>query len=88
MTGTRRVRIESEYGDSETATAIASSLTPDNTAQMQTSVDGSTLVTTVERESTGSLQATVDDYVVNLQVAAQLTTTDGETSSRQDKHNI
>lgn len=81
MTGSRRARIETEHGDAETARAIAQSLGPDNTVEMETTVDGSTVVTTIERESTGGLQSTVDDYVVNLQVAVQLATTDGDTST-------
>ncbi|AEM57607.1 conserved hypothetical protein [Haloarcula hispanica ATCC 33960] len=45
---------------------------PDNTDEMTTRVEGDAVVTTVERDSTGGLQATVDDYVVNIRVAAQL----------------
>ncbi|MXR52219.1 KEOPS complex Pcc1-like subunit [Halovenus sp. WSH3] len=80
MTG-RFARIETDHGDAETAVAVAQALAPDNTAEMETSVDGSTVVTTIDRESTGGLQSTLDDYVVNLQVAEQLTTTDGDTST-------
>lgn len=43
--------------------------------------DGAAVVTTIERDSTGGLHATVDDYVVNLHVAAQLTDQDGEPST-------
>jgi hypothetical protein len=81
---TRRARIETDHGDEDTAAAVAAALAPDNTAAIESRADGSTVVTTVERENTGGLQSTVDDYVVNLQVAAQLTTTDGDTSSGQD----
>jgi len=45
---------------------------PDNTDEMTTRVEGDAVVTTVERDSTSGLQATVDDYVVNIRVAAQL----------------
>jgi hypothetical protein len=38
-------------------------------------------VTTIERETTGGLQSTVDDYVVGLTVAAQLTAQDGDSST-------
>ena len=79
---TRRARIESEYGDSETAQTVADALAPDNTASIETTVDGATVHTTIERDSTGGLQSTVDDYVVNLQVAAQLLPTDGDTSTQ------
>jgi hypothetical protein len=81
---TRRARIETDHGDSELAAAIASALRPDNTAQMETRTEGSRIVTTIERETTGGMQSTADDYVVNLQVAAQLATTDGATSTTTD----
>lgn len=78
----RRARIETDHGDSETAQAVADALAPDNTASMETSVDGAAVITTIERDSTGGLQSTVDDYVVNLQMARQLLTTDGDTSTQ------
>jgi len=49
---------------------VARALAPDNTASMTTQVEGATVRTDIERETTGGLQATVDDYVVNLGVAA------------------
>lgn len=36
---------------------------------MHSRVEGDELVTTIERDSTGGLHATVDDYVVNVTVA-------------------
>ncbi|MFC6721207.1 KEOPS complex subunit Pcc1 [Halovenus amylolytica] len=81
---TRRARIETDHGDSERAAAIANAVSPDNTAQMETRTEGSRIVTTIDRETTGGMQSTADDYVVNLQVAAQLATTDGETSTTTD----
>ena len=54
---------------------IAAALRPDNTAEMSTRVDGRTVVTTIERDSTGGLRTTVDDYVTNLQVAQRVTDT-------------
>jgi len=51
---------------------IARAVRPDNTDEMTTRVEGNAVVTTVERDSTSGLQATVDDYVVNIRVAAQL----------------
>jgi hypothetical protein len=81
---TRQTTIESEYEDAETAAAVAAALKPDNTDDMETRVEGAAVVTTVERPSTSSLQSTVDDYVVNLDVAAQLTTTDGAPSTDTD----
>lgn len=77
----RRARVETTVDDAETAAQIAAALDPDNTAEMETTVDGATVRTTVARESTGGLQATLDDYVVNLQVAVQLTAQDGDSST-------
>jgi hypothetical protein len=77
----RRAQIESEFDDEAAAAAVAAALAPDNTAEIDTRVEGATVVTTVQRPTTGSLQSTVDDYVVNLDVAAQLTTTDGAPST-------
>ncbi|WP_338728220.1 KEOPS complex subunit Pcc1 [Haladaptatus sp. DJG-WS-42] len=57
----------------ENASAIAAALSPDNTPEMHMTVTDDTIELTVERETTGGLQSTVDDYVVNLTVAAQLT---------------
>jgi len=48
---------------------VAAALRPDNTDEMTTRVDGDRVVTTVERPTTGGLQSTVDDYVVNVSVA-------------------
>jgi hypothetical protein len=51
---------------------VAAALRPDNTDEMATEVDGDRVVTTVERPTTGGLQSTVDDYVVNLTVAERV----------------
>ena len=48
---------------------VAAALRPDNTDEMTTRVDDEQVVTTIERPTTGGLQSTVDDYVVNLTVA-------------------
>jgi len=56
------------------AERVAAAIAPDNTAEMTTRVEGERVVTTIERDNTSGLQSTVDDYVVNLRVAAQLTT--------------
>jgi hypothetical protein len=80
--GTRHARIETRHDDAETAEHVAGALRPDNTDEMTTDVDGDTVVTEIDRDSTGGLQTTVDDYVVNLQVAVQLATQDGATSTQ------
>ena len=53
-------------------TKVASSVRPDHTDDMRTVVENDAVVTTIERETTGGLQATVDDYVVNLDVATRI----------------
>ncbi len=69
----RRAEIRTTHGSQTRAERVAAALRPDNTDEMTTRVDDDAVVTTVERDSTGGLHSTVDDYVVNLRVAAQLT---------------
>jgi len=68
----RRAEITTSHGSPAGATRVAAAVRPDNTAEMTTRVEGDTVLTTIERESPSGLQSTVDDYVVNLRVAAQL----------------
>jgi len=68
----RRAEIETTHGSPVHATRVAAAVRPDNTDQMTTRVVDDAVVTTIERDSTSGLQSTVDDYVVNLRVAAQL----------------
>ncbi|WP_436934653.1 KEOPS complex subunit Pcc1 [Halovenus marina] len=68
----RRARVVTTYDDPTAARRVARAVTPDNTAEMDTTVEGCQVVTTIERDSTSGLQSTVDDYVVNVDVAAQL----------------
>ena len=72
----RRATITTTHGDAAAAERVAAALDPDNTAEMATRTDGDRVVTTVRRNSTGSLRSTVDDYVVNATVADRLTTDD------------
>jgi len=69
----RRAEIRTTHDSPE---RVANALRPDNTDEMTTRVEDGAVVTTVERDTTGGLQATVDDYVVNLRVAAQLANND------------
>ncbi|QLK25588.1 KEOPS complex Pcc1-like subunit [Natrinema zhouii] len=76
----RRATIRTDHDD---AALVARALSPDNTDEMSTTVErddaaatadgdderAGTVVTRIDRETTGGLQATVDDYVVNLEVA-------------------
>jgi hypothetical protein len=70
----RSATVRTELDDAD---IVAASVRPDNTPEIDTRVerdaDGvGTVVTTVERETTGGLRTTVDDYVVNLAVARQV----------------
>ena len=78
----RRARIRTTHASAEAAAVVAGAVEPDNTDSMATRVDGDRVVTTVERETTGGLHSTVDDYVVNLTVADRLV--GGDT----DRHDI
>lgn len=64
----RRAEIRTELDEAD---AVAAALRPDNTDEMDTHVEDGTIVTTIERETTGGLRSTVDDYVVNVDVAAR-----------------
>lgn len=74
-TGTRRADIETVHADSVVATVVAQAVRPDNTDAMDTVTDGDVVRTTIERDTTGGLSSSVDDYVVNLDVAQQVVTT-------------
>ncbi|WP_049984179.1 KEOPS complex subunit Pcc1 [Halorubrum sp. BV1] len=54
------------------AALVAAALAPDDTESMATRVDGDAIACEIERETTGGLQSTVDDYVVNLHVADRI----------------
>ncbi|EMA45876.1 KEOPS complex subunit Pcc1 [Halococcus saccharolyticus] len=69
---TRRARLRTE---STRASVVAAALAPDNTPEMETTVDDETIETTIARETTGGLRTTVDDYVVNLSVAERIAQT-------------
>lgn len=71
---TRRATLITSHDDPDDATTIAGAVTPDNTDDMQTRVDGTTVRTTIERQTTGGLAASTDDYVVNLAVAERVVT--------------
>ena len=51
------------------AAATAAALGPDETDSMRTRVDGDVVACTVARPTTGGLQSTLDDHLVNLRVA-------------------
>lgn len=53
----------------ERAEIVAAAITPDNTDEMETTVQEGVIRTTIERPTTGGLRATATDYIANLQVA-------------------
>ena len=65
-TGRCRATLRTAHADPET---VAAALAPDDTDEMRTRVEDGRVVTTVARDSPGGLRSTVDDYVVNLEVA-------------------
>lgn len=64
--GTRRATIESEV---DAPATVAAAIAPDDTDEIRTRVENGRVVATIERETTGGLEATIDDYVVALDVA-------------------
>ncbi|SEV96622.1 KEOPS complex subunit Pcc1 [Halobacterium jilantaiense] len=76
---TRTATVRTDVADPD---LVAASVRPDNTAEMSTEVEDGSVVTRVERGDTAGLQSTVDDYVVNLTVAAEV----AETADRHTTH--
>ena len=78
----RRATIRTQH---ENAHAVTGAISPDNTDEMTTKVDGKHVETVIERATTGGLQTSVDDYLVNLAVAERTRThtkTDTHTSTK------
>ncbi len=65
----RTARLQTDHHTPTRATWVANAVRPDNTDSMSTTVEESAVETRIERETTGGLQTTVDDYIVNLGVA-------------------
>lgn len=67
----RRATIESTV---DQPGVVEAALAPDNTSDVDTRVDdsGEKVRTTIQRKTTASLEATVDDYVRNLDVAIEI----------------
>lgn len=78
----RRARVRTAVDRAE---AVAAAVRPDNTDQMTTRVEDGAVVTTVERETTGGLRSTVDDYVVNVAVATR-TMRHADRHTTEDRH--
>lgn len=62
----RTAKIQTTHRDAET---VAAAVRPDNTDSMRTTVTNGRVTTHIERETTGGLESSVDDYVVNVTVA-------------------
>ncbi|SHH32251.1 KEOPS complex subunit Pcc1 [Halobaculum gomorrense] len=71
----RTALVETTHADAGAAATIAAAISPDNTADIRTEADGSTVVTRVSRATTGGVLASVDDYLVNLDVADDVVAT-------------
>ena len=79
---TRTVTLRTNHASDEDAATLAAALRPDNTESMDTRVEGEEIVTTIERDTTGGLHSTADDYVVNLTVAETV----ARTARRTTRH--
>jgi hypothetical protein len=64
--------VTTDYATSTRAERIARAVAPDNTASMTTQVAAATVRTEIDRDTTGGLQSTVDDYVFNLGIAERV----------------
>ncbi|ELZ28545.1 KEOPS complex subunit Pcc1 [Halorubrum distributum] len=62
----RTATVRTTHADAAT---VAAALGPDETDSMRTRVDGDVVVCTVARPTTGGIQSTLDDHLVNLRVA-------------------
>lgn len=67
----KRIEIRTTHANPD---LVARSVSPDNTPQIRTDVEDNRVVTTIERDSTGGLRTTADDYIVNLTVATSVRT--------------
>ena len=65
----RTAVVETTHADDAAAATVAAALSPDNTDEIRTTNEERTVATRVERGTTGGLLASVDDYLVNLDVA-------------------
>jgi len=65
----KRALVHTRFPDADRA---AAAVRPDNTTDLTTRVEDGAVVTSIERESTSGLRATLDDYLVNLSVARSI----------------
>ena len=62
----RTATVRTEHADAAT---VAAALGPDETDSMRTRVNGAVVACAIGRPTTGGLQSTLDDHLVNLRVA-------------------
>ncbi|QLG26522.1 hypothetical protein HUG10_02745 [Halorarum halophilum] len=77
----RTAAFETRHADAAAAATVAAALAPDNTPQMRTDADADVVHTRIERDTTGGLHATADDYLVNVSVADAVVTSARATGS-------
>jgi hypothetical protein len=65
----RTATVRTTHADAAT---VAAALSPDETDSIRTRADGDVVACTVARPTTGGLQSTLDDHLVNLRVADQV----------------
>jgi len=65
----RTATVQTDHGTETRTKRVARAVRPDNTDSMRTVVENTTVRTDIRRETSGGLQSTVDDYIVNLGVA-------------------
>lgn len=64
-----RGTITTEHGD---AACVAGALAPDNLSSMRTREEGGRVSTTLESGALRSVIASVDDYLMNLEIAEEI----------------
>ncbi len=80
----RSATIETPSDDPAT---VAAALRPDNTSSIRTDAADGTVRTAIERDTTGGLASTVDDYLVNLGVAETIAATARTYAATAGTHN-
>lgn len=77
----RTALVETTHADAAAAATIAAAISPDNTDDIRTTAEGTAVVTRISRSTTGGFLASVDDYLVNLDVATDVVATGRGTDS-------
>jgi CheY-specific phosphatase CheX len=77
----RTALVETTHADAAAAATIAAAISPDNTDDIRTTAEGAAVVTRISRSTTGGFLASVDDYLVNLDVATGVVATGRGTDS-------